>query len=310
MTALNLAFQNDWQLLLTGTDAYSDLLRTWVAIMLVTVAVCFVVGELTKNYSQVDKIWSLMPIVYAGVTLYAFPSSPRIWLMAVLVTLWGARLTYNFYRKGGYNIIPWKGEEDYRWEVLRQKPQLKGFRMVLFNLLFISFYQQALIILFTTPLLLAAKNQSAGLSTLDVVATVALLLLLYIETTADNQLFAFHQQKQNKAARDGRFSKSLEKGFMVDGLWKYVRHPNFAAEQSIWVVFYLFSVAASGEWINWSISGALLLIILFKGSSDFTESISAQKYTKYKTYQQSVPRFIPLTFCRKQDEEEKKRSIN
>lgn len=29
--------------------------------------------------------------------------------MAVLVTLWGARLTYNFARKGGYT-----GMEDYR----------------------------------------------------------------------------------------------------------------------------------------------------------------------------------------------------
>jgi steroid 5-alpha reductase family enzyme len=41
--------------------------------------------------------------------------------MAFLVTLWGLRLSYNFYRKGGYNIIPWKGEEDYRWKIFRLK---------------------------------------------------------------------------------------------------------------------------------------------------------------------------------------------
>ena len=43
------------------------------------------------------------------------------------------------------------------------------------------------------------------------------------------------------------------------------------------------------------ISGyGLLLIILFKGSSDFSEEISANKYPEYKDYQRSVPRFIPF----------------
>jgi steroid 5-alpha reductase family enzyme len=66
-------------------------------------------------------------------------------------------------------------------------------------------------------------------------------------------------------------------------------------EQSIWVIFYLFSVVATGSWINWSMPGCLLLLILFKGSSDFSEEISAQKYPEYKAYQKRVPRFIPFT---------------
>jgi steroid 5-alpha reductase family enzyme len=36
-------------------------------------------------------------------------------------------------------------------------------------------------------------------------------------------------------------------------------------------------------------------VILFKGSSDFSEEISAEKYPEYKEYQKSVPRFIPFT---------------
>jgi steroid 5-alpha reductase family enzyme len=61
------------------------------------------------------------------------------------------------------------------------------------------------------------------------------------------------------------------------------------------VVFYLFSVVATGEWINWSVAGCILLIILFKGSSDFSEDLSAKKYPEYKDYQKRVPRFIPFT---------------
>jgi steroid 5-alpha reductase family enzyme len=46
-------------------------------------------------------------------------------------------------------------------------------------------------------------------------------------------------------------------------------------------------------YINWSLAGALLLILLFQGSSNFSEEVSAGKYPRYKEYQQRVPRYIP-----------------
>ncbi|MDD4993987.1 MAG: DUF1295 domain-containing protein [Paludibacter sp.] len=286
---------DSWLSFLINQPIINQLFNTWVSILIVTILICFIVGELTRNFSQVDKIWSIMPIVYSGVTLFAFPDSPRVLIMSLLVTFWGLRLSYNFYRKGGYNIIPWKGEEDYRWAVLRQNPKLKGFRTTLFNLLFISFYQQVLIMLFSTPLLLAAQHSDKALTGLDFMAAGFMFLFILIETIADNQLFNFHLQKQNKISRNDRFTNSLNKGFMMDGLWKYVRHPNFAAEQSIWVSFYFFGVAASGHWINWTLTGPFLLIMLFIGSSDFTESISKQKYPEYEDYQENVPKFIPVS---------------
>lgn len=290
-----------WHEFLNDQSAFGELFKTWIFILGLIIVLCFVVGELTQNFSQVDKTWSIMPIIYGIVTLYAFPDSPRIWLMTILVTFWGLRLSYNFYRKGGYHKIPWKGEEDYRWSILRANPLLKGrLRTSLFNLLFISVYQQVLIMLFSTPLLIAAKFADTGIGVYDFVVAAFVILFILIETIADNQLFAFHLQKQNKTPRDGRFDNSLKNGFMIDGLWKHVRHPNFAAEQLIWVSFYFFSVTASGEWFNWTLSGAVLLILLFVGSSQFTETISKNKYPAYEGYQENVPKFIPITLKSKQ----------
>ena len=77
------------------------------------------------------------------------------------------------------------------------------------------------------------------------------------------------------------------------GLWSKVRHPNYASEQSIWILFYLFSVASTGRWLNWSMVGCVLLVLLFQSSADFSENISANKYPEYKDYQKRVPKFFP-----------------
>lgn len=279
---------------LSGFDArFQDLVSTWFLLMIIVVLVTFIVSEITRNYSQVDKLWSLLPIAYGGITLIAFPS-PRIFLMVALVAIWGLRLSYNFLRKGGYNIVPWKGHEDYRWAVLRENPALKGrLRFGLFNLLFISLFQNIVIFLFSSPLLLAALFPEAHINFIDILASILMLTFIITESLADNQLFRFHQEKKNKTKGEKRYSRSIPKGFMTEGLWKYVRHPNFTSEQAIWIFFYFFGVAASGKFINITLLGPVLLILIFMGSSRLTESISSSKYPEYKLYQKNVPRFLP-----------------
>lgn len=95
---------------------------------------------------------------------------------------------------------------------------------------------------------------------------------------------------RNKEELDGDYKK----GFLTKGLWSLSRHPNYFAEQAIWISLYLFSVSASGEIFNWSIVGCLLLVVLFQGSSAFSEEISASKYPEYKEYQKNVSRFFPV----------------
>ena len=276
-----------------GDMQLEQLTYTLIIIMLSTAALCFIVSEITQNYSQVDKLWSLMPVIYSFVTRAYFPSL-RVWIMSILVTAWGLRLSYNFSRKGGYNIIPWRGEEDYRWKILRENPALKGrFLFGVFNLLFISLYQNFLILLLSTPLLMAAKYGNTQLNLLDAVAAALMVLFLTIETVADNQLFIFHKLKKDAKKPKGLYAKSIKKGFFSEGLWSYVRHPNFISEQLIWVSFYLFGVSASGIWLNWTIAGAVLLILLFIGSSEMTERISSSKYPGYADYKKQVPRYFP-----------------
>lgn len=83
------------------------------------------------------------------------------------------------------------------------------------------------------------------------------------------------------------------KGFNTLGLWSRSRHPNYFAEQGTWCAFYLFTIGGGIGIFNWSIIGALLLMVLFLGSSAFAEEISSSKYPEYARYCQSVSLFFP-----------------
>ena len=264
------------------------------ALIAVSIALlAFVTSELTRNYSQVDKLWSIVPPVFAWYFAMVSGWMLRLVLMAVLVTAWSARLTFNFWRRGGYAWPPWTGVEDYRWAVLRANPLLTGpWRWRLFNLGFVSLYQVLLLLLITLPSV-AAADTVQPLNWLDAVAAILFLGFLLLETVADQQQYDFQTEKHRRRARGEPLDVEMARGFRTTGLFGLVRHPNFAAEQAIWCSFYLFSVAATGHWINWSGLGAVLLVLLFQGSTSFTEKISLAKYPEYAEYRRRVPRFIP-----------------
>ncbi len=277
--------------LLTGVQ--SHILKNLMIVMVAVSLACFVLGEITKNYSQTDKLWSIMPFFYVLYAAYASGWQPRLVLMLIVAAIWSLRLTYNFNRRGGYSWKFWTGEEDYRWTVLRQEPFLQGkIRFTLFNLFFICLYQQALVLAFTLPTIVAMHSDKA-VEIFDIVLAVIMVGFIAIETIADQQQWIFQNEKYRRKNVGEPLNVEQTSGFISSGLWSKVRHPNYASEQSIWIVFYLFSVVATGGWINWSMAGCVLLVILFQSSADFSENISANKYPDYKDYQKRVPRFLP-----------------
>ncbi|HNW71301.1 MAG TPA: DUF1295 domain-containing protein [Bacteroidales bacterium] len=278
----------------------SAAVKTLIIIAAIVIAYTFIVGEITGNNSQVDKLWSIVPIVYTWVVAAYGNYSPRLILMSSVVTLWGIRLTTNFELKGAYHWRFWTGEEDYRWQVLRQKPEFSPrWKWTLFNLFFISGYQNILILLITMPTIVVLQNNAGPLGIFDYVAAGLMLFFIGFETIADIQQWNFQSRKSAKIKAGEELTGEYKKGFLDKGLWAYSRHPNYFAEQAIWICFYFFGVAAGGYWLNWSIAGCLLLIVLFQGSSNFSEEISAGKYPDYKAYKKMVLRFLPIKISKK-----------
>ncbi|KAH8549713.1 hypothetical protein BGW37DRAFT_500525 [Umbelopsis sp. PMI_123] len=256
------------------------------------------IGLVTSNYSQVDKCWSILPVVYSwhfSVHDYLVHGQvhPRLVLITTLITVWGMRLTYNFARKGGYKF----SEQDYRWPYIQKKLGKAG--MEFLNIVFIAPYQNLLLLSMTGPIYVAscATQFSANLVTLDWIAAGLFALLWITEIIADQQQFDFQTRKHKMINEKTALYGDYKRGFLTQrGLWRYSRHPNFFCEISIWYTIYLFSVAATGVNLNWSLTGAVALHLLFFGSTWITEVISSEKYPEYRRYQKHVSMLVPLPF--------------
>jgi steroid 5-alpha reductase family enzyme len=256
-----------------------------VAIAVISVgasAMAWVASTVTHDYSWVDRLWSVLPVIYSWIFAIGSDFDARITLMAILVTAWGARLTFNLARRGGYS-----GVQDYRWVILRKRMPHWAFSV--FNLLFIVLFQNALLVFICLPALTALEHRGAPLGAVDLVLAAAFVGALVGETVADQQQWQFHQWKRGQRAAGVR----PEPGFIQTGLWRYSRHPNFFFEQVQWWIFFLFGAAAAGSLLQWTALGPALLSVLFVGSTIFTESITRARYPQYASRQKSVSPLIP-----------------
>lgn len=152
----------------TGANPYA-------AVMLLHLGtLVFILNKVTGDYSWVDRVWSLLPIGFAAHLLYYqvhcdhVALSLRQLIMFAFIFLWGARLTYNFFRKGGYT----SAGEDYRWAYIRKNyPKIL---VQLLNFFFTSYYQLYLIYWFSAPIY---ESSNPHFTLYDILLSLLWLLL-------------------------------------------------------------------------------------------------------------------------------------
>ena len=258
-------------------------------VCVVVAVLAWMASILTRDLSWVDRLWSIVPALYCGIVLADVGfGSARVAVMTALACAWAARLTFNLTRRGGYRA----GSEDHRWSYLRERIVSKRFGAVhfaVFNALFVSFGQMAIIWWFVSPVHQAWLHADEPLGWLDYTAIAAFSALLMTETIADKQMWRFQEEKKRRIA-DG---EQVTKPFLDTGLFRWCRHPNCAAEQGMWLVFYLFAISASGDLWHWTGLGCVVLVLMFAVSTRLTEKISASRYLGYRQYQAAVPMFVP-----------------
>jgi steroid 5-alpha reductase family enzyme len=230
-----------------------------------------------------------------------------------MITCWGLRLTYNFYRKGGYD----GKTEDYRWVYVRKMFNYPESKLVfhIFNIVFTAWYQIFLLVGLVLPMWYIQTNKNEEpLNQYDLISYALFMTLFLIEIISDQQQWNYQTAKykwieDRKLGSKKTYTKEQEnnfkRGFLINGLFKYSRHPNYFAEISLWWIIYSFTITSQANTllanetcsifnlINYSILGAIGLNLLFLGSTQLTENITLKKYPEYSKYMQRVSRLIP-----------------
>ncbi|KAG0146686.1 hypothetical protein CROQUDRAFT_657037 [Cronartium quercuum f. sp. fusiforme G11] len=305
----------------------SEPLASATTLCLALSVLCWFVSELTGNVSQVDRLWTFLPVFYSFHFFnLASKSDIRMTLVLICQIAWSLRLTTNSIRRGFFDF----SKEDYRWEVLRKR--IPGWQMKLINLTFIAFIQNLLLLATSLPQYLlyttqfhVTKYPTHPLNVLDGLITLVFFSILALEMVADNQQQNFQTTKHvsSTVSESHHSPVALKRGFLTSGLFKHSRHPNFACEQLTWYIIYAFTLSATipgelfgelcacssirvamGELVpyvlNYSIISPIAMSTLFYASTLFTESISASKYPAYVDYQKTTDMFWPpLTLLRR-----------
>lgn len=227
-----------------------------------------------KNVSIVDLFWGVGFVVVNA--FYVFMSGDltiRKYLMLVLVTIWGLRLSfYLAWRNMGHG-------EDFRYREFRKKYGPQRYWWISF---FQTFLLQGLLtMIISLPLLgVSMGNPSDSLNLLDYCAILVWVIGFAFEAGGDYQLASFKNNPQNKGK------------VMCTGFWKYTRHPNYFGDSAVWWAYALFSIAAGRYWQAIGSVVMTLLIIKVSGVALLEKTLNTTK-PQYAEYIRKTNAFFP-----------------
>ena len=227
-----------------------------------------------KNSSIVDIFWGTGFVIVAWMAFFLSPVGlmSRNYLLNILVTLWGLRLSIHIL------IRNWGKPEDYRYRAWRNQAGTAWWWRSFFKV----FLMQGVILwIVAVPLIYSefygVKTQSNFLVWL---AIPVWLLGFIFEALGDYQLSAFKYNPANK-------------GKLLDfGVWRFTCHPNYFGDSAQWWSYYLISLAAGGWWTIFSPIIMTTLLMRVSGVALLEKSLKKEK-PGYLEYIQRTSEFFP-----------------
>ena len=191
-----------------------------LVIVLIYTTILFFIAQKKKDNSIIDIAYGIGFIVTAYtlaiIRLTMSPLSIYSFLILVLITIWGVRLSYRIYQKN-------KGKpEDFRYAQWRLEWKKRG------NLCYIarSYIQIFALQGFVISIVLLPFTLSLSLYGLPTnfvwIAVLVWMVGFFFEVLGDKQLDTFIKDPNKKST------------IMQTGLWKYTRHPNYFGESTMW----------------------------------------------------------------------------
>ncbi len=243
-----------------------SIVTTSILIVFIYMTAWFVASLIQKRNDLADTAWGAGFVVLAWYHLFVEPDpSDRSFLLALLVTFWGARLVWHINRRNHGK------SEDFRYEAWRKQ---WGSYVYIRSYLQVFLLQGALMLLIAGAFIFAIRAPyRVPLGAMDMVGLAVWMVGFFFETVGDWQLMQFKKNPKSHGK------------LMTTGVWKYTRHPNYFGEVTQWWGIYILAAAVlPSAWALISpltitvlilfVSGVPLLEMKYKGRADWEDYVS------------------------------------
>ena len=244
-------------------------------VILGLMTVLWLISLALRNSSIVDIFWGtgFVVVVWAAYLLGADGYPPRKWLLAILVTVWGLRLSLYILSRN------WRKPEDFRYAQWRRE---SGANWWWFSFFKVFLLQGVLLWIICAPLIAAqAIPGPSRLGILEGLGGVVWAVGFFFESAGDWQLARFKADPANR-------------GKLMDrGVWRFTRHPNYFGDSAQWWGFYL--IAAATGWGALTIFSPILmtfLLVRVSGVGLLEKTLKNEK-PGYREYIERTSGFVP-----------------
>jgi steroid 5-alpha reductase family enzyme len=248
----------------------------FVALFIFTfMTILWIASLALRNSSIVDPMWGTGLVLSNWFCFLLTPDGfpVRKWLIAILVTIWGLRLSVHLARRN------WGKGEDYRYREWREQAGAKWWWYSYFKVFLI---QGAVMCVLAAPFVAVHRSaMPATLTIFDITAVPVWATGFFFEAMGDWQLSRFLANPSNRGT------------LLRTGLWRYTRHPNYFGESTMWWGHYLVAVSVPNG--LWAIVSPILITFLLLRVSGVTllEKAMKEETPGYKEYVETTSAFVP-----------------
>ncbi len=227
-----------------------------------------------RDASVADIAWGLTFVAIAWTAdAVGDGATDRSVLIAVLVTVWGIRLSaYIWWRHDG---------EDRRYAAMRDR---HGASFAIRSLFTVFLLQSAIAWVVSAPIQVAATDPTPP--TLGALAWIGAAVAAFgiaFEAISDFQLQRFLADRDRSRG-----------AVMDEGLWRYSRHPNYFGNATIWFGIWLIALETGSA--AWTIVGPIVMLVFLLRVSGvaLTEKTISKRRPGYAEYVERTSAFVPL----------------
>lgn len=220
-----------------------------------------------QRLDSVDVAWGLGFILLAWAAYFQH-TGLRLRLVAVLVTIWGLRLTVHIYMRTRFR------GDDPRYRELTKRWRGSIWRRAYYSIFLL---QGFLVWLISLPVVMQANSELGHSRWIFTIGLAVWIIGFFVEAVADRQLQNFLRDKSRPKV-------------MQTGLWRYSRHPNYFGELVQWWAIGIMALANSWGWLGLIGPAVLTYLIVFVSGLPPIE----QRHAKDPAYADYIHRTSPL----------------